>query len=112
MRRFSIVIALGCLAGLSTLVEGAEGRVLKVLPHFLDLEGRYSTSPDFYQRDVYQAYLRAHPENRSGIRYDVQWKAKGPTGTALMLRVELRGITEGYFPKQLVLERPFTVTGR
>ena len=32
-------------------------------------------SPSLYERDAYQARLRAHPEHRYGMRFDVQWRA-------------------------------------
>jgi hypothetical protein len=92
--------------------DAAQGRVIKVLPHFLDLDGHHSLSPDLYQRDAYQAYLRSHPEKRSGIRFDVQWKAKGPSGGALILRAELRGIAQGTLPKSITLEQPVELKGR
>ncbi|HWX21532.1 MAG TPA: hypothetical protein VN578_16645 [Candidatus Binatia bacterium] len=86
--------------------EAATGRVLKVLPQFLDLKGRNSLSPSLYERDAYQAVLRAHPERRSAMRFNVQWKTKGPVWDPLKVRVEMRGIVEGNLPKQLILEEP------
>src|SRR3989449_10338349 len=82
----------------------ATGRVIKVLPHFLDLQGRHSLSPSLYDRDAYQAHLRQHPEQRSGMRFDVLWKAKTDRGATLKLRVELRGIAQGTLPRQKTLE--------
>jgi len=81
------------------------GRVIKVLPHYLDLEGRHTLSPSLYERDAYQAVLRQHPERRSGIRFDVQWKAHGPSETPLKLRVEVRGSAKGDLPTQTTLEK-------
>jgi hypothetical protein len=86
--------------------------VLKVLPHFLDREGRNARAPSLYDRDAYQFFLRENPEKRSAIRFDVQWKAKGPFSDQLKLRVELRGIAQGNLPKQRVLEGPLEPPGR
>lgn len=69
-------------------VQAASGRIVKVLPHFLDLEGRRALSPSLYERDAYQAHLRQFPEKRSGMRFDVQWKADS---RPLTLKLELRG---------------------
>jgi hypothetical protein len=79
-------------------------RVIKVLPHFLDQDGRHSLYPSLYERDAYQAFLRAHPAQQSGIRFDVQWKARGASAGNLTLRLELRflGSDEG---KPRVLEK-------
>ena len=91
--------------------QAATGRVLKVLPHFLDLQGRHTLSPSLYDRDAYQARLRQHREERSGIRFDVQWKCKGPAWEPLSLIVEMRGGVEGTDPKQYVLEQPIKAGG-
>ena len=69
----------------------AEDRVIKVLPHFLDLQGRHALSPSLYDRDAYQAHLRKHQEERTAIRFDVQWRVKSTKAENLKLRLELRG---------------------
>jgi hypothetical protein len=56
-------------------VGAAEARIVKVLPHFLDKEGRISIHPSLFERDGYQAKLKTHPDLCSGMRFDVQWKA-------------------------------------
>ena len=86
--------------------QAATGRVVKVLPQFLDLKGRNSLSPSLYERDVYQAYLRDHTNQCSGMRFNVQWKIKGQPAAPLKVQVELRGVAQGDFPKRLVLETP------
>ena len=91
--------------------DAATGKVMKVLPHFLDSEGRHTLAPSLYERDAYQAELRTHSEKRSGIRFDVQWKSKGTVWEDLKLKVELRGIAEGDLPRRLVLEQPVEKTG-
>ena len=82
------------------------GRVLKVLPEFLDLKGRSSLSPSLYERDAYQAQLRTHPAQRSGIRFFIQWKTKGGIWEPLKIKLELRGAASGNLPKQLVFDLP------
>jgi hypothetical protein len=94
-----IMLALALPCGAAT------GRVIKVLPFYLDLQGRHTRSPSLFERDVYQAYLLQNPEKRSGMMYDVHWKTKGPTAAPLRLQVELRGIAEGNLPTQAVLEQ-------
>jgi len=103
-RLFSGIIVL-CLLAPVPQTFGATGRVIKVLPHFLDLKGRAALSPSLYDRDAYQVELRDHPEKRSGIRFEMQWKTKGPVWSDLKLRVELRGVAQGGSPKQMILER-------
>jgi len=89
----------------ATLSAGAAtGRVVKVLPHYLDLKGRHSLSPSLYDRDAYQARLRQHPEQVSGLRFDVLWRGRAPGGTMLKLRAELRGMAKGNLPSQTTLE--------
>lgn len=106
MRRWIIWLFLaGWLAGACASMA-ATGRVIKVLPQFLDLKGRASLSPSLYGRDTYQAFLRDHTNQCSGMRFMVEWKARGEATAPLKLRVELRGIAQGDFPRQLALEKP------
>ena len=56
----------------AAVADGA--RVVKVLPHFLDLQGRHTLSPSLFERDAYQALLRKNPGQRSAVRFDVQCK--------------------------------------
>ena len=103
MRRAFILSLL--LSGL-TLAGSAfagSGKVIKVLPHFLDANGKHTISPSLYDRDAYQAMLRKNPEKRSGIRYDVNWRARGTAGE-VKLRVELRGIAQGNIPRTKTIE--------
>jgi hypothetical protein len=105
MRRLLIVsLPAFLLAAAISAPAVTTGRVLKVLPHFLDLKGRHALSPSLYDRDAYQAQLRKHPEQRSGIRFDVLWKAQAASGAMLKLRAELRGIAKGALPRQKTLE--------
>lgn len=68
----------------------APARVLKVLPYRLDLKGRQSLSPSLYERDAYQAWLRDHPKEISGLRVDVNWKGSPGKRIPVRLKLELR----------------------
>lgn len=68
-------------------MDAATGRIAKVLPHYLDMEGRHALSPSLYERDAYQAKLRKNPELCSGLRYDVHWKALGAANPRLRLEI-------------------------
>src|ERR1035441_8014948 len=121
MRRFlTILLLLGSLAATfaSDAVTGASraaaapaakaGRVVKVLPLFLDLKGHDAISPSLFDRDAYQAYLRQHTNEISAIRFDVLWKASNLKDAKLKLRAELRGMGEHGLPRQAVLETEVT----
>jgi hypothetical protein len=110
--RAVLILALGALLlELGQPGARASGAVVKVLPEYLDLKGRNSLSPSLYERDVYQVTLREHPERRSGVRFYIEWKTKKPAWEPLLVRVELRGITEGRLPRQTVLEQDLTNPG-
>ena len=70
--------------------QAATPRVLKVLPQYLDKDGKHTLSPSLYERDAYQAMLRRNPAKCSGIRFAVQWKAHGTSLEGLTMRVEMR----------------------
>ena len=107
MRVFCIGIAIWVtLIGDAWHVAAATGKVVKVLPEYLDEKGQNSLSPSLYERDAYQAYLRQHPQKRSGYCFFIHWKTKGGVWEPLKLRVEMRGIAQGNLPRQLVLEQP------
>jgi hypothetical protein len=80
------------------------GRVIKVLPFLVDTNGAIALSPSLFDRDAYQFYLLQHTNEVSGMRFDVQWKAKHAEGLTLKLRLELRGVTQGGMPTEKVLE--------
>jgi hypothetical protein len=111
MRRLLILSVLIFLVAGTQVASGASGRVVKVLPHFIDSQGRHTLSPSLFERDAYQAFLRQNPQERSGIRFDVQWKTRGAAFAPLKVRVELRGIAEGNLPRQTVLEKQVTPRG-
>lgn len=104
MRRtlyYSVLAVL--LAGAFSAVAAA-GRVIKVLPQFLDLKGRQTLSPSLFERDAYQAFLRSHTNEVSGMRFAVQWQASGASYGPVKLRIELRGAAKGDLPSHSTLE--------
>src|SRR4051812_28017774 len=105
MQRPLALLCLVIFVALGSSAHAATGRVIKVLPHLLDKEGHHTLTPSLYDRDAYQAFLRLHPEQRSGLRYDIQWKTSGPVWEPLTLRVELRGIAQGQLPKEVLIEK-------
>jgi hypothetical protein len=86
-------------------LQADSAKILKVLPHYLDEEGRHSLSPSLYERDAYQAFLRANPDKRSALRFDVNWKVRNAKNAPVILRLELRGSGQDLL-KPLVLEKP------
>src|SRR2546421_12621523 len=103
MRRPILIFALLFL--MCAAASAATGRVIKVLPQFLDLKGQHALSPSLYDRDAYQAYLRLHTNEVSGMRFAVQWKASGVGAPPLKLRVEILGVSHGELPPKMVLEQ-------
>ena len=104
MRRLIFSLMLGSFLAAVFSTEAATGRVLKVLPQFLDLQGRQTLSPSLFERDSYQAYLRQHTNEVSGIRFAVQWQAGGSSFGPLKLRIEMRGAARGDQPGRSTLE--------
>ena len=110
MRRAALYVTFLFLVALQQ-ADGATGRILKVLPQFIDLKGRYSDEPSLYQRDAYQAYLREHPDKRSAMRFAIQWKFKGAYYEPLKVRLELKGAPEQNASKIQILESPVQPNG-
>ena len=104
VNRISLLAAAMLVFGLATAAH-AEAKISKVLPHWLDKQGRHTLSPSLFERDAYQAQLRANPDQRSGIRFDVKWTG---AGSKLKLQVELQ-IADA--AKPVVLSQPLK-TGR
>jgi hypothetical protein len=103
MRCFGVPLLLLALIAPAIATTAASAKIDKVLPHLLDLKGRHMLSPSLYERDAYQAFLRAHPDKCSALRFDVKWKAQFVDSTGLKLRIEIRGSKEA---KPVVLEQP------
>jgi hypothetical protein len=91
-----------CLSAL--LSHAAEARIFKVLPFYLDAQGRNALSPSLYERDAYQAVLRKKPALRQALRVDVQWKAARVLKD-LEIRLELRGNQSGTARTTVVKEK-------
>ena len=104
-----IFIAWVLLAAFPAVATAQSAKISKVLPHYLDQQGRHTVSPSLFERDAYQAWLRKNPDERSGLRFDVQWKSSGVNEAKL--RVELRG-TANKQPTQAVVEKLVTPRGR
>ena len=105
MSRLITVLLPALLLATTFCTVAATGRVVKVLPHFLDLKGRHALSPSLYERDAYQNQLRQNPEQRSGVRFDILWRVRAKAATSLKLKVEIRGIAQGNLPSEKVLEK-------
>jgi len=91
---------------LAGLASAASPAVTKVLPHLLDKDGRNAPSPSLFDRDAYQDWLRKNPEEQSGLRYDIHWRA-GEAGE-FVLKVELLGRVEQGKVNRKTIETPVT----
>ena len=87
-----------------------EQRVIKVLPHLMDKQGRHATSPNLFERDAYQAWLRENPDEQSGVRYDIQWQSY--ISGDYELKLELLGKVFDGKPKTKTVTRKFKVKNR
>src|ERR1043165_2041171 len=105
----SLLVVLLLAAGASA--HAATAKVLKVLPQYLDPKGRAALSPSLYERDAYQARLRQHPEQRSGLVFQVRWKAGDAGKRPLKLRVEARGVVHDKNASSVTLEQDVTQAG-
>jgi hypothetical protein len=100
-----LALALGCPV---PPAQAASAKLIKVLHHFMDQQGRIALNPSLYERDAYQVQLRTHPEERSGLRLDVQWKSRD--AERLTLKIELRG-NRGKIATSKILEQPVKLRG-
>ena len=96
--------------------HAAEARVIKVLTHLVDAQGRNALAPSLYERDAYQLHLRSSPALVAGMRFDVQFKADRKGGPVLM-RIEARGSKSGLgraqtFEKEVLPARWFSTWGQ
>jgi hypothetical protein len=95
---------------LAPVVRAGEGKVIKVLPLYLNNKGNDSLLPSLYERDAYQAFLRQHPDKRKAIRFAVQWKAREVDTSNLHVVVETRGVQGNSFVTRKI-EHSLTKTG-
>lgn len=98
-----------CLMTARTM-SAADGKVIKTLPELLDTQGRRTLAPSLFERDAYQAWLRKHPTEQSGLCLAVQWKAGDVDWSKVKLRAELRGVL-GNTLHTTTLELPVKKTG-
>ena len=103
-----MVLAGGCATG-PEAGPRRQASIVKVLPHWLDEEGRHTLSPSLYERDAYQDYLRNQPERASALRFDVLWKA--PVSGGLTIKVEMRGIRDKQTTLTLLQSQPMAHEG-
>ena len=97
----TLLVLFACL-GLVAAAPGADavpGRLIKVLPFFLDPLGRIATTPSLFDRDAYQARLRAQTNLISGMRFDVLWTAAKAPDAQIKIALELRGIGTNSVPR-------------
>lgn len=85
-----------------TAIDGraAEASIIKVLPHYLDEEGRHTLGPGLLDRDTYQALLRRTPAKIRAVRFDIKWSGRAGA-QPLTLRIEARGSKAGSAPVTL-----------
>jgi len=98
-----LMIMLGC-------VGVSEEGIVKVLPHYLDEEGRHSDGPSLLHRDVYQKKLRDEPKLINALRFDIKWCGGGLDAETAKLRVEVRSSKAGVTPQ--VFEQQVKLGGR
>jgi hypothetical protein len=104
MRALLILLSLLGVVTAARAADAVSGRIVKVLPFFLDQQGRNAKSPSLYDRDAYQAYLNQHTNQVSAMRYDVWWKATPAPDAKIKIALELRGIGTNSIPKLETLE--------
>ena len=104
MRTLLILVSLLGVFTAARAADAVSGRVVKVLPFFLDQQGRNAKSPSLYDRDAYQAWLIQHTNQISAMRYDVWWKAMPAPDAKIKIALELRGIGTNSLPKLTTLE--------
>jgi hypothetical protein len=98
--RFLLVLLLLAGAGRAQSVAEAQQRVptsvrvVKVLHHLVDAQGRIALAPSLFERDAYQVHLREFPKLVASSRFDIQYKARRKDGP-VRLRLEIRGSKTG-----------------
>jgi hypothetical protein len=107
MKRLPPLLLLLLAAWLPAPPAAAGPRIVKVLPQFVDAQGRAALSPSLYERDAYQAELRRDDARRAGVRFAVEANGVRRHGRPLVLRLELRGTQAGLGGAPLVIEAPW-----
>lgn len=85
------LVALLLTVAFSCISVQAEGKIYKVLPHLLDLNGKHRNAPSLFERDAYQEFLRKNPDQVSGLGFDIHWKCPDSHKRDLLLTLEIRG---------------------
>lgn len=85
---YSIAVTLAFSALVASAAD-TTGRIIKVLPQYMDKNGRVSLSPSLFERDAYQAHLRSRASECAGLRFSIQWKARNASRSSLKLKTEL-----------------------
>jgi|TARA_B100000959_G_scaffold276155_1_gene330521 hypothetical protein len=93
-------IAILFLTIMSGCVGVSKEGIVKVLPHYLDEEGRHSDGPSLLHRDIYQKKLREEPSLINALRFDIKWRGGGLEAETAKLRVEVRSSKAGV-PQQV-----------
>ena len=70
-------------------------QIMKVLPHYLDVDDRHTKGVTLTERDLYQKELRDDPEKINGIRFDIKWSGTGLDPAITKLRVEIKSSKAG-----------------
>jgi len=104
MRALLILLASLTVLANSHAADAVTGRIVKVLPFFLDQKGRDALSPSLFDRDAYQAQLREHTNQVSGMRFDVLWKAAKAPDEKIKIALELRGVGTNSVPRLKTIE--------
>lgn len=105
----SLAVAVGCSAFPSAAI--AKERIVKVLPFLLDRDGLHTRTPNLYDRDAYQLHLRRNPPLQSGMMFAMQIKARPTAERQIRVRLELRGVAKGNFPRQLIVDSYLPLRG-
>ncbi len=105
---FMFLLTLGVHLHADSVSNIITGRIVKVLPLFMDTNNAVALSPSLFDRDAYQFYLMGHSNEIAGVRFDVCWSAKRAHDTNLKVRLELRGVGDKGMPRRLVLEQTVT----
>lgn len=109
LRNLLLLIVVFCLVNAGA-AGAAPARIMKVIPLFVDEEGRHALSPSLYERDAYQVLLAKHPERQAGMRYTVRWKLTRNQPGIHTLRLELRG-AKSYRVAPYTIELPIKKSG-
>lgn len=78
----------------ATTAFASEAKIIKVLNHLEDAQGRIALAPSLFERDAYQLHLRNNSKLIAAARFEVQYKASRSDGP-VSVRIEVRGSKTG-----------------